>query len=972
MNLSRMYWRCHKNRAVMLVMTIVVSTMAMTMGTFMARSQSQTAVQEKLDETGEYDLVVPDISEKDWQFVQRFSKVDKAECILNGGSCRTGENDEVPFGTLNGKDTQKLFHYEPEQGGRYPELSGEIAGYKSIFQQMGVAAVVGNKLELELTDVAGHSLGKQEFRIVGVLNDQRKRADNVQRTIDPVEAGWEDDQEFSNIPKLFVSRKDLPEGYTMTGMIRCRQDYSVYDVEKKLKQRKMLVAESNRLSELGSLVSVNNEKMIQKELYEKAHLSYGDFYSAYAVPCFYLVIFIVSFCAIYGIAADVLMERQHQMGLLRSIGMSDRKVRKMLVREFGIFGLSGVAGGYLLGTGGYILLLHLINRYSSVRIYSAFHAHVIARAISVDPYVYPWLLGGLFCLIPVVIVLLRQRGYFPLELLYPEKNKKSNMRHRLGRGIRNPINKLLSKIIGENVGIAVILILTTWSLVFGCLFTMAKSKEDNTFAVEDLGKAASVDADYYAVKDMQSTNIANVQYNRHNEGITQKDYITLKNMKAVSSGIALTKMPGIKVLYRKKDMTDQVQKALKRVNVMNNMDEDLMDLYEKSDRTIGYLEGEILYQAPAVAVSDTMLSGKNVEVVSGKIDPEALNEGTQILVAEYQGDTKNPYKAGDKVTLTDEVITDQRTEEYDFSQNVMPKWEKPSFTYYLRNDSSKKGYPGYAFGKRKDQQVTVGAVVRIKDSTLRTELYAKSSVWNDRNTKTISPGFNLICTENAVKKWGYPDQTYTDVYFKLKANAARKDVDAFEVAWYQIVGKSGKSMDGVSRRDVLQRIRRGEQANLSIFAIMICLVVITGMFGLINGYLFAARRNESEFQLLRAIGISRKRLFVLCMKKKLVLPVCAVVTSILPVIIFDKTRLYAKHYAFDLDHNTYTTLKSGKNVICWQARFPWYIELFGQPVVLVAVIALLLMTGMNLLVGYVQLKELKKQSIVEGIRNDEF
>ena len=245
-------------------------------------------------------------------------------------------------------------------------------------------------------------------------------------------------------------------------------------------------------------------------------------------------------------------------------------------------------------------------------------------------------------------------------------------------------------------------------------------------------------------------------------------------------------------------------------------------------------------------------------------------------------------------------------------------------------------------------------------------------MWNDRNTKTISPGFNLICTENAVKKWGYPDQTYTDVYFKLKANAARKDVDAFEVAWYQIVGKSGKSMDGVSRRDVLQRIRRGEQANLSIFAIMICLVVITGMFGLINGYLFAARRNESEFQLLRAIGISRKRLFVLCMKKKLVLPVCAVVTSILPVIIFDKTRLYAKHYAFDLDHNTYTTLKSGKNVICWQARFPWYIELFGQPVVLVAVIALLLMTGMNLLVGYVQLKELKKQSIVEGIRNDEF
>ena len=56
-------------------------------------------------------------------------------------------------------------------------------------------------------------------------------------------------------------------------------------------------------------------------------------------------------------------------------------------------------------------------------------------------------------------------------------------------------------------------------------------------------------------------------------------------------------------------------------------------------------------------------------------------------------------------------------------------------------------------------------------------------------------------------------------------------MEAFEVAGYQIVGKSGKSMDSVSRCDVLQRIRRGEQANLSIFAIMICLVAITGMFG---------------------------------------------------------------------------------------------------------------------------------------------
>lgn len=72
-------------------------------------------------------------------------------------------------------------------------------------------------------------------------------------------------------------------------------------------------------------------------------------------------------------------------------------------------------------------------------------------------------------------------------------------------------------------------------------------------------------------------------------------------------------------------------------------------------------------------------------------------------------------------------------------------------------------------------------------------------------------------------------------------------MDAFEVAGYQIVGKSGKSMDSVSRRDVRQRIRRGEQENLSIFAIVICLVVITGMFGpIIVLSLFADAHRSQE------------------------------------------------------------------------------------------------------------------------------
>ena len=144
MNLSWIYWKHHRIRAGMLFMSIIAGTFSLTIGAFLSRSQSQTAVEKKLDQTGDYDLLLPDMTKEDMKFIQEYSKIDQYAYIYNGGRCHTEGNDSTLFGTIDGEKAQKLFHYEPELGGRYPDKSGEITGYKSTFQQMGVAAVVGN------------------------------------------------------------------------------------------------------------------------------------------------------------------------------------------------------------------------------------------------------------------------------------------------------------------------------------------------------------------------------------------------------------------------------------------------------------------------------------------------------------------------------------------------------------------------------------------------------------------------------------------------------------------------------------------------------------------------------------------------------------------------------------------------------------------------------------------------------------
>ena len=59
-------------------------------------------------------------------------------------------------------------------------------------------------------------------------------------------------------------------------------------------------------------------------------------------------------------------------------------------------------------------------------------------------------------------------------------------------------------------------------------------------------------------------------------------------------------------------------------------------------------------------------------------------------------------------------------------------------------------------------------------------------------------------------------------------------------------------------------------------------------------------------------------------------------------------------------------------VASWQVRFPWYIHLWKQPVLLIMISAFGLTTLVNIAAGLIPIRQMKKMSIVDGIRNDDF
>lgn len=100
----------------------------------------------------------------------------------------------------------------------------------------------------------------------------------------------------------------------------CDPDVSQYDVTNALRREELDAYDAMRLMSLSTIAVVDYQT--ENELYERAHLAYNDFYSSYLIPAFLGIVLIVSFISIYGVMSGAMLEREKQLGLLRSIGMS--------------------------------------------------------------------------------------------------------------------------------------------------------------------------------------------------------------------------------------------------------------------------------------------------------------------------------------------------------------------------------------------------------------------------------------------------------------------------------------------------------------------------------------------------------------------------------------------------------------------------------------------------------------------------
>lgn len=938
--LSFKYWIRHKKRAFSIVFAVAVSMAALTCAAFLARSSSVANLESQLDISGNYDVLLPDVSQDMLARYQKDERFSASGVLYRGGSVFSSNGMEFCYGSLD-ESAIDLYHSTPAEG-RYPQKSGEITACRSFFEADGCYPKIGASLPLSLYDRDGNLCKEGTFTIVGILDDRNSR-----------QLTGKDGYVF---PNVFVHQSDIPQG---DGGIDLLADYEfstdIAKLKEEFSQRGVEFYDGSRIMMMNAAALVPITEISEKALYNALGSAHKDFYAYALIPVFSFIVLFAAFVSICNVVASSLSERKRQMAMLRCIGMSKGSVFQMAFTEAACMIFAGMAVGFVIGMAFYLLILNVQGTVLGLQVYPAFFVNPVIAATTVNPYLFPaaacFACSLLAILLPYVVFLHKSS----IEGLH--EGHAAVWRRRTGRKHKSALFGKLSGGLAQNISLFLIVVVIVWSSVFGYTYFLAQSAVDNQHYEKLLEDTRLMGFDYFAERNFDTAVCGSAQLNRHSSGITPQLAGEIAASDCVEQFLSCIEAKSTKAVFNQKEIDDKTLAALSPVSLDHQVQKGLEELHEKSLAVQGYQDDELLFNIPTIGAADSDLERLSEYLTDGEAGLEKLGSGEEVWILRTTG--TDPFALGQKLSMTDVVIEDPTVEAYDFSSGYIPEGYEPHFYYDDTEYENMKHQPGYAFGKRCDYEVTVGGHLDITDEKL--------AAFFQTNGLAGDCGFLILCSENALAKWGLPDRNKTKLGVVIKEDASITD---FEQLWYRMIGNS-KEVSCQSQSAIIRQMHDVEAMNMSIFFSIIIIVVILGLVGMIDSINLRVRRKLYSYSVLRAIGLSKAGLILVILRQGISYVLIGAMTSILPLVVFEWFRKRADAY-----NNTGAAAmllsENGRYNIPWQRLFPTRVELFAQPLIPIVLTAFLFVCLIMLVSNVLPAVWVTKKNITDALRNDDF
>ena len=770
------YWIHHKRRVFSIIGAIAIAVASIMCCCFLVRGMALSKYENYLNNYGAYNVMIKAVNEQQIEAIEDSSKVSSIGRLVIYGAAEAKNGTGMLAGYMDEK-AQMLYHQSCEKG-IYPVKENELVATRKTLEAMGIYPEVGETVELTLSGADGTSEQK-EYVVSGILKSLQQ------------ERYLLDDSEFV-FPSIFIGEQSNQQGQTQV-FLEEQKGTPLQELADWLQAGKYDYAITYGKLMAQSMVVPNAIEISQESIDAAIPYEQKDFDSAVLIPVFSVLVCAVAFIAVYVAVHTIFQERRQQLTLLRTLGLTKRRMYRMLIAEYGGLSLIGLIVGYMCGLLGYGLLLLIQQNILHQKIYSAYRVEQIVAAGTLSPYVYPIII----CIEGIVLIGILSMLHIKDSSIFEEltDNLKKNQSLR-----RKKLVPMMSRIIGGErsyrfcYGMILVVLMST--AVFGSVYFLARADTETKDVQATIDKMNQSGSDYWADKDFDFSVCGYADLNRHNGGIAMSDISRLEQCKDVKQLQYAVEARSTKIVLDKEDTTGLSEK-LSSLKVGKDEKDEQIQLFEKSAEILGY-EDVNRYNIPTIGVSDSEIEEMQEYILEGSIDTEALRNGTEVLIVCREQNGECPYQPGDVIQMTDTVQTDEVIEEFSFNRGQILDGYEPSFEWSYQNEDGTfedTKYPGYVFGEKVDYEVTVGGILYISDSNKRTFYQTDSLIGNCK--------FEFLCNKEAFSKWGLPDRNATKIRIQTEHTGKGQQLERL---WYEIIGNS-QDMKGESNLQLIEEVQ---------------------------------------------------------------------------------------------------------------------------------------------------------------------
>lgn len=438
--LFRKYWSKHKGRLFSLLLSIILLTATAVFSILNERSELRQNLHDCYNSGGNYAVVFHDLDDEGVRKIEEIVPDDEWGRVSAIGTITVTE-DTYTVGCFEDNIAQKAY-YLPIIEGSMP-AKGQIAFPQFLLRQIYGDKEIGDEITIKMTDLNGQ-IHDMTFELSGIISDDITRDDmeyiGAMKGITMIH-----NDEIYPSPSLYINKADTKEFNKYYNYIYAYDDEKMFNGNSESYEVvEELIDNASRLSSGNlsvNLMSMNNSYGTIDDRGLTAKPSQNTRLIRYITMFMMLVAAISMFTGVM----SIMPKRIESLQLLRSIGMSKRKLFGMFITEFFLIWLIGNVIGIGIGCGVHELV-QLARKLMGIPSYRGYFAEFIVDQITSSPFVMPIIMSFIIAVISLIIPIVKiiTMSFYQKPTVKKSRRKAKNLRRSFSKITSNRFMNILS------------------------------------------------------------------------------------------------------------------------------------------------------------------------------------------------------------------------------------------------------------------------------------------------------------------------------------------------------------------------------------------------------------------------------------------------------------------------------------------------------------------------------------------------